>query len=90
METRILEDTKAKLLVEFTDGPSIALNVLKSELWNDSHTKIVGTHHAHPLVNKEKLILETDGNAPRKSIIAAAKAAQKDLDKASASLKGLK
>ena len=90
MNIRILEEKKDRFLVEINEGPSITLNVLKDELWNDSHVKIVGTHQEHPLLRRDKLVIETDGHPARKSISSTITRIQKDLEKATESLKGLR
>jgi len=69
METKILEDSKTKLKIEIKGETQTFCNVLRKELWNDSHVKIAGYKIEHPLTSHPVLIIETDGKeTPKKAL----------------------
>jgi len=90
MEVTILEDKKSKLHVEIKNSPVLAVDLVKKELWQNDHVKVVGTNIEHPLLKKQTFVLETDGQDPRKVIGTGVKKLQKELSKAKDSLKGLR
>ena len=71
MEIKILEDKKNKLIFE-TDLSHTFCNVLKKELWNDSHVKVATYSIRHPLISKPRMIIETDGSETAKNTLLAA------------------
>lgn len=82
MELKVLEDKKNRFVVEIKGEDHTFCNMLKKELWNDSHVKIATYNIHHPMIGKPKMIVETDGaEEPRKALIEAAKRLGKDLDK---------
>ena len=90
MEVTIVEDNKNKLVFEVHgQGHSLA-NALRKELWNDDHVKASAYTIEHPLIEKPRFIVETDGADPRKTVQAAIKRLQKQLDKVKAEAKNLK
>ena len=80
MEIKIIEDKKDRLLFELDETHTLC-NVLKAELWNDSHVKSAGYSIKHPLISKPEIIVETDGADPRKTAIAAAQRLKKTCEK---------
>ena len=56
-------------------------NALKHELSQDDHVKIATFSMEHPLINKQRVIVETDGNEPKKALQSAANRLGKELDK---------
>ncbi len=81
MEINILEDKKNKLIFEIKGEDHTISNMLRKELWTDSHVKAAAYNIDHPLVGQPKFILQTDGEDPRKVLQAAAKRIQKQLAK---------
>ncbi len=77
MKIDVLEDKKNKLVFEVEGMGHTFINILKNELWNDSHVKVATYAVKHPLVNVPKMIVETDGASPRKIIADAAKRLKK-------------
>ena len=72
MKIKILENKKNKLVFESQDLGHTFCNVLKKEVWNGSHVKVVTYNIAHPLVSKPKMIIETDGSeTPKNALLAA-------------------
>lgn len=69
MEIKVLEDKKNRFVFEVDGMGHTYLNLLKTELWNDSHVKVATYAIKHPQASKPKLILETDGDeSPRAAI----------------------
>ena len=81
MELNILEDKKNKLIFEIKGEDHTFANLLRKELWNDSHVKASAYEIDHPLVGQPKFVLQTDGEDPKKLLKSAAKRIQKQLDK---------
>jgi len=65
-------------------------NVIRKELWNDDHVKGAAYTVEHPLIAKPRIIVETDGADPRKTVQAAVKRVVKSLEKIKAEAKTLK
>jgi DNA-directed RNA polymerase subunit L len=72
METNVLEDKKGRLVIEIEGVGHTFLNVLKSELWNDSHVKVATYSIKHTEIGKPKFILETDGEESPKAALSGA------------------
>lgn len=72
---------KNKLIFEIKGEDHTISNMLRKELWTDSHVKAAAYNIDHPLVGQPKFILQTDGEDPRKVLQAAAKRIQKQLAK---------
>ena len=82
MEINVLEDKKSRFVFEVEDMGHTYLNILKNELWNDSHVKIATYVIKHAQVGKPKLILETDGEeSPRAALTSAAGRLKKSSEK---------
>ena len=82
MEIKILEDKKSKIIFEVEGMGHTFLNILKNELWNDSHVKIATYVIRHPIVSKPKFTLETDGSeAPRSALTSAVSRLKKTSEK---------
>ncbi len=81
MEINVLEDKKNKLIFEIKGIQQGILNSLKNELYNDKHVKVATYSVNHPLIGKPKMILETDGAAPREILAKAASRLKKINDK---------
>ena len=72
MKINVLEDKKSRFVFETEGIGHTYLNVLKNELWNDSHVKVATYAVKHPQVSKPKFILETDGDESPKAAITSA------------------
>ena len=90
MEINIVEEKKNKLIFEITGEGHTLSNILRKELWNDEHVKTAAYTIDHPLIEKPRFVLETDGADPKKTLIAAAKRVQKELEKTKGEAKELK
>ncbi len=90
MELNFVEEKKNKLIFEITGEGHTLSNVLRKELNNDEHVKAAAYTIDHPLIEKPRFVLETDGADPKKILIAAAKRVQKELEKVKAEAKELK
>jgi DNA-directed RNA polymerase subunit L len=82
MEINILEDKKNKLVFEVEGIGHTFINILKNELWQDSHVKVATYSIRHPVISKPKVIVETDGNeSPRAALTSAISRLKKTSDK---------
>ena len=81
MDINVIESKKNKLIFELKGGSHTLCNLLKNELWNDSHIKIATYSIRHPLVSQPKFIIETDGEDPKKALTAAAQRLEKTNEK---------
>ncbi|MBW3003224.1 DNA-directed RNA polymerase subunit L [Candidatus Woesearchaeota archaeon] len=82
MELSVLEEGKNKIIVEIKGEDHTFCNLLRKELWNDSHVKAAAYAVDHPQTTEPKMIVETDGKEdPKKALTEAAKRIKKDLDK---------
>jgi len=90
MELNIIEEKKDKIIFEIKGEGHTLSNALRKELWNDEHVKAAAYAIEHPLIEIPKFVLETDGADPRKTLLAAAKRIQKDLEKLKSEAKELK
>jgi DNA-directed RNA polymerase subunit L len=90
MDIKILEDTKNRLVFDALGESHTLLGSLKKELYSDEHVKAAGYHIEHPLLNIPRFIIETDGADPRKTISAAIKRLQKNIEKLQEQSKELK
>ena len=77
MELKILEEKKNKLIIELKGETHAFCNALKKELWNDKHVKAAGYNIEHPLVGVPKIVVETDGKDPKKTLSDAAERLKK-------------
>jgi len=84
MEIKTIENKKNKLVFEIKDVSHGFCNVLKKELWNDSHIKAAAYKIEHPLIGIPTFMVETDGKETPKAALV--KAAEK-LSKKSSELK---
>lgn len=67
-----IEDKKNRFVFEVEGIGHTFINILKDELWNDSHVKISTYSIRHPIISKPKIIVETDGNeSPRAALSSA-------------------
>jgi DNA-directed RNA polymerase subunit L len=90
MEINILEEKKDKIVFEIKGEGHTLSNAIRKELWNDEHVKGAAYAIEHPLIEIPRFVVETDGADPKKTLIAAAKRVQKDLEKVKAEAKELK
>jgi len=81
MELKILEEKKNRFVFELAGESHTVCRALQKELWNDSHVKAAGYDVAHPLIDKPKIVVETDGADPKKAVVSALKRVEKDLQK---------
>jgi DNA-directed RNA polymerase subunit L len=80
MEIKILEQSKNRLVIDVEGESHTLCNALKKELWNESHVKIAAYDIKHPLIGVPHIIIETDGEDPKKVLISAAKKLGKKAD----------
>ena len=66
MEFVILEDSPKKLVAEIKGAGHTLCNSLKTELWKNKHVKAATYSISHPLVGTPKILIETDGEKPKK------------------------
>ena len=71
MEINVLEDKKNRFVFEIEGMGHTYINILKNELWNDSHVKVATYAIKHPQVSKPKFILETDHGSPKAALTSA-------------------
>jgi len=90
MEIQIIEEKKDKLVFEIHGESHTLSNALRKELYNDEHVKTATYAIEHPLIEIPRFILETDGADPRKTLQAAAKRIQKQIEKIKTEAKELK
>ena len=82
MEIKVLEDKKNKLIFEVEGMGHTFINILKNELWQDSHVKVATYNIKHPIVSKPKVIVETDGSeSPRAALTSAISRLKKTSDR---------
>ena len=81
MEVSIIEEKKNRLIFTISDMSHTLCNAIRKELWNDQHIKIAGYAIDHPLIKLPRFIVETDGEDPRKTIVAAIKRLDKSFSK---------
>ncbi len=72
MKIDVIEDKKHRFVFEAEGMGHSYLNLLKNELWNDSHVKTATYAIKHPQVSKPKFILETDDDESAKSALTSA------------------
>ncbi len=81
MEIKILESSKNLMKVELFGEDHTLVNIIRKELWNDSHVKVSGYDMGHPQTSNPVIIVETDGKEdPKKALLSAIERIQK-LDK---------
>ena len=68
MEINIVEETKKKMIFEIKGESHTLANLLEKELWNDKKVSAVGYHVKHPLIGVPRMVLETNGVAPRTAL----------------------
>ena len=82
MKIDVFEDKKSKLVFEIDGIGHTFINILKNELWNDSHVKLATYSIRHPIVSKPKMIVETDGSqSPRAALASAVSRLKKTNDR---------
>ena len=82
MELNVLEDKKGRLVFEVNGMGHTFLNMVKTELWNDSHVKVATYTIKHSEASKPKFILETDGDeSPKNAVLNAVKELRSFIDK---------
>tara|TARA_Y100000310_G_scaffold343707_1_gene452617 strand:+ start:25270 stop:25542 length:273 start_codon:yes stop_codon:yes gene_type:complete len=72
MELNVLEESPKQLIAEVKGADHTLLNALKTELWTNKHVKTATYSIDHPLVGVPKIVIETDGEKPRKALSDAA------------------
>ncbi len=90
MDIHIIEEKKNRIVFEVKGEGHTISNAVRAELWNDEHIKAAAYTIDHPLIETPRFVIETDGAEPRKTIVAAAKRVQKQLEKVKAEAKELK
>jgi len=82
MELVVLEETPKKLVLEMRGESHTFCNALKQELYGSENVKVATYMKKHPLVGHPVFILETDGDAkPRKVMADAADRLEKGVTK---------
>ncbi len=81
MEIKVLEEKKNRLVFELQGESHTLAGLLSKELQQDEHIKNAGYAVSHPLTSIPRFVVETDGADPRKTIVAAAKKIQKQVQK---------
>ena len=81
MDINVIESKKNKLIFELNGASHTICNPLKNELWKDEHVKVATYSIRHPLISQPKFIIETDGEEPKKVLLAAVQRLQKLNDK---------
>lgn len=89
MKLIIVEEKKARLVFDLEGENPTMISALKEELWQDEHVKAAGFTVEHPLIEKPRFVLETDGADPRKTVSAAIKRMQKEIAKLKDGFKGI-
>lgn len=80
MKVNVLENGKAKMVVEIHNETATFCHVLKEELWNDEATVNAAFKIDHPLVGIPTLLLETNGKkAPEEVMQEAVKRLKKQV-----------
>ncbi len=69
MELKVIEDKKDILVFELTKMSHGFCNILKDQLWKDSHVKVAAYRVDHPLIGIPTFIVETDGNKTPKNVL---------------------
>ncbi|MBS3148977.1 DNA-directed RNA polymerase subunit L [Candidatus Woesearchaeota archaeon] len=90
MEVNIIEDKKNRLVFEIKGEGHTLSNAIRKELWNDEHVTTATYAIEHPLIEVPHFVLETDGADPKKTLSAAAKRLQKQVEKIKSEAKELK
>lgn len=90
MDIKIVEEKKNKLVFEMPGTRQTLTNLLRHALWNNEDTKNAGYHVTHPVVGHQVFLLETKTKEARKILDEAIKSINKDIEKASSDLKGLR
>lgn len=77
MELNVLEESPKRFVAEAKEASHTLLNALKAELLNNKNVRVATYSVSHPLVGVSKILVETDGEKPRKALLdAAAKLAE--------------
>ncbi len=90
MEIKVLEEKKNRMVVSVSGETHTVCNALVKELWNDSHVKSAGYRINHPLAGVPTVMVETDGEEPRKAVSAAIKRLKKSIDDFKKAAKSIK
>jgi DNA-directed RNA polymerase subunit L len=78
MELTVLEESDKRMVLELKGANHTLCNALKSELTGNKHVKAATYAMGHPLVGIPKMIVETDGNAKPRKLLADAAAKLSD------------
>lgn len=81
MDIQIIEEKKNRLVLQLKDQTHTFCNILKEEIWNDDHVKVAAYSKRHPLIGIPTMIVETDGEDPRKVLNSAVQRLQKVCEK---------
>ena len=72
MEIEVIESKKNKLVFNIKGADHTICNILKKELWNDSHIKSAAYSIKHPLIGVPQMIVETDSDeTPKNAVLSA-------------------
>lgn len=92
MEIKVIENKKNKFVFELPEVSHGFCNILKDQLWKDSHVKVAAYRVEHPLINIPRFVVETDGGeTPKNALLGAINKLDTVADKLKRELsKGLK
>ncbi|MCP3682290.1 MAG: DNA-directed RNA polymerase subunit L [bacterium] len=91
MELNVTEENSKKIVFELKGEGHTLCNVLKKELWKNSHVKVATYTIKHPLIGVPTMTVETDGTVkPKKVLTDAAEKVLKNSEEFKKELKKLK
>jgi len=74
MEIKVIENKKNRFVFELPKVSHGFCNILKDQLWKDSHVKVAAYRVEHPLINIPRFVVETDGSeTPKNALLGAVK-----------------
>jgi DNA-directed RNA polymerase II subunit RPB11 len=82
MKIKVLEEKKNRIVFESEGLGHTFCNLIKKELWNDSHVKVATYSVRHPSVSNPEMIVETDGSeTPRNALLACVQRLKRESEK---------
>lgn len=77
MQINIIEETKTRLVADLEGYDATLCNALKKELNEDKKVTAASYAIAHPSIGIPRIVVETDGKAPKEALVDAAKRLKK-------------
>lgn len=68
MDFKVIKSETNTLEIDFKEFDQSILNLVKTELWNDSATKLAGFKVTHPQAGIAHFVLNTSGNKQAKTV----------------------